>query len=339
MIKEITPFLHASLYPYCRRIETFEQLDAALSPWMLTVDNIHRLPKEELGGFATKESSSMTSVPCSDSVTKESSTMTSNMYEAEQTKPTIQEVVIHPIVEEQTEAVLNQDNHSSLDVVPRRETPSSSRFSPRKPDTLFWSMYIAQYGVGEFRQIGNKYMNKEIEEKVRVMEFLGANRSLQKSMKMSVATGQEIMGDLMTNRQTTLSMIPAFAMYYQSIIWLVSEESKTYLEFLPKGVDVVSDDTPIHVLYRSNRTYKEKPQPEYTVETQASDDALTHIRETYVKLDSAVKPLKGVGSYKVAELEALFDALGVVASPNNGQKWKKGDVYSAVLRHVELAWM
>lgn len=335
MIKEITPFLHASLYPNYERFDTFEQFDRALSPWMLTVDNIRRLPKEEPVRVGTKDSF----LP-QEMVPQEPA----KMLDVEEKKPTIQEVVIPTIVEEKTQILDPSPSPCpALNVVSevsRRETREpSSRFSPRKPDTLFWSMYIAQHGVGEFRQIGNKYMNKEIEEKTRIMEFLGANRSLQKSMKMSVATGQEIMGDLLTNRQTTLSMVPAFAMYYQSIIWLVSEESKTYLEFLPKGVDAVSDDT-IHVLYRSNRMYKEKPQPEYTVETQEINEGyVSNLRQTYVKLDSAVKPLKGVGSYKVAELEALFDALGVVASPNNGQKWKKGDLYSAVLRHVELAWM
>ena len=334
MIKEITPFLHASLYPY-GRIETFEQLDAALSPWMLDANNekhnmiVEPKEREEVPSLCV-EPSLDTSITC--------------MQNKAEALPFRTEPCCHiPEIYRRNMAIEEEKNvqvvNLSLDDSVTTPLGSNSRFSPRKPDTLFWSMYIAQYGVGEFRQIGNKYMNKEIEEKVRVMEFLGANRSLQKSMKMSVATGQEIMGDLMTNRQTTLSMIPAFAMYYQSIIWLVSEDSKTYLEFLPKGMDVVSDDTPIHVLYRSNRTYKEKPLPEYTVETQSSSEAyLAHIRKTCVKLDSAVKPLKGIGSYKMGDLEILFDTLGVVAT-DNGQKWKKGDLYSAVLRHVELAWI
>ena len=163
-------------------------------------------------------------------------------------------------------------------------------------------------------------------------------------MKISVATGQEMMGDLLTNRQTVLSMMPAFAMYYQSVIWLVSEDSKTYLEFLPKGVDALSDDTPIHVLYRTHRIYKSTPQPEYTVETQEINEIyLTHLRETCVKLDSAVKPIKGIGSYKMAELEVLMDKLGIVLPQKEEEeehkKWKKGDLYSAISKHVDLAWM
>lgn len=221
--------------------------------------------------------------------------------------------------------------------IPSLET--THRFSPRKPDSLFWSLFVAQYGVNEFFAIGNKYMNREIEEKSRTMEFLKANRALLKSMKMSVATTEELMGDLMTNRQTTLSMVQAFAMYYHCTVWIVSEESRTYLTFAPSS-ESVSDSVEAEqpkIMYKCQR---DKRPSEYLTETNVHDELVDRIRSTYVKMDSggvgSGKLFKGIGSYKVDELYALAETMNIVLPT---VKLKKADVYLAVVKHCEAAWM
>ena len=162
IMKEITPFLYTSLYSHgC--LDNFEQLYTKFGTHMLTHEN--------------KKAWSSTNTIIGNKID-----VLEIITKPEEPVPVIVPVVV-PIVTQITPHVL----------VPRR-------FSPKKPDTLFWSIFVAHYGVDEFLQIGSKYMNREIEEKTHTMEFLGKNRPLQKSLKITAASGQEIMGDLMTNK-------------------------------------------------------------------------------------------------------------------------------------------
>ena len=200
------------------------------------------------------------------------------------------------------------------------------RFSPRKPDSLFWSMFVAHYGVDTFFQIGNKYMNRELEEKTQVMEYVKTHKLELKSVKISVATGQEIMGDLMTNRTTTLLVIPVFSLYYEANIWLVSESSRTYIEFLSPNSEIT------YLVYRSQGN---RGLVEYST-SSSTTESLQQIRENYIHLDSATKPIKGIGSFKVTELEEMVDKLGVILPEG---KLKKNDIYQSIYKHIELAWV
>ena len=136
--------------------------------------------------------------------------------------------------------------------------PKNTRYFSRKPDTLFWSIFIAHYGVDEFTEIGSKYMNREMEEKMRVVEFIKKNRPRMKSMKITSATGEEMMGDLLTNQSTSMLVLPALALFYETRIWIVSEETNTYLEYLPcvyerDPIEIVPD-TDDRIQERSGQT-------------------------------------------------------------------------------------
>ena len=46
-----------------------------------------------------------------------------------------------------------------------RPIMKSVLFSPRKEDTLFWSIYVLHHGEAEYTMIGGKYKNAELQEK------------------------------------------------------------------------------------------------------------------------------------------------------------------------------
>ena len=215
-------------------------------------------------------------------------------------------------------------------------------------------MFIAHHGVDAFRDIGSKYMNRELEEKAHIVEFLKNNRHLLKAMKITVAATQEMMGDLLTNKQTVLSMVPAFAMYYGATIRIVCEQSRTYLEYLstneaspgpvrlPEGQLPELRCRPIYTLYRI--TTGQRSYSDYVValpEVGTEDHAITCTTapSPFLKLDSPTKPLRGISTYKTADLDALVKLLGVTLPlPSAGSKLKKNDVYVAISRHCETAW-
>jgi len=357
-MKEITPFLHAALYQrdgHYQRITTFEQLATALSPWILTKE--HRQtwfsPMKVYDPPEVEEAT--TPVPTSSP------------------PPTPQVQVYDPPAEAPSVSPV----HEPQDVPPptlseihpkplaARQRPQPSRFSPRKPDSLFWSMFIAHHGVDAFRDIGSKYMNRELEEKAHIVEFLKNNRHLLKAMKITVAATQEMMGDLLTNKQTVLTMVPAFAMYYGATIRIVCEQSRTYLEYLstneaspgpvrlpegqlpglrclpvrlPEGQLPELRCRPVYTLYRvktGQRSYSD-----YEVGTEDHAIACTTAPPPFLKLESPTKPLRGISTYKTADLDALVKQLGIrLPLPSAGSKLKKNDVYVAISRHCESAWV
>jgi hypothetical protein len=317
IMKEITPFLYTSLYPYgC--LDNFDQLQTTLGPWMLTYENKKTwdsvsptLVTQEPLPLVTQEPLPLVTQEPLPLVTQEPLSLVT------------QEPL--PLVTQEPLPMVAQEPLSQV-------SPPIRRFSPRKPDSLFWSMFVAHYGVDSFFQIENKYMNRELEEKTHIMEFLGKNRSLQKSIKISVATGQEIMGDLMTNRQTTLMMLSAFAMYYKKHILVVSETSRTYHVFRAHTEEITDEN--VYVIYRSKG---ERSTPQYVTETTVTSETMNKIRTEYLQLDCIMKPLKGPGNFKMGDLEQMMEKLGIKREEDT--KLKKGEMYEAIVKHCEVAWI
>ena len=329
IMKEITPFLYTSLYSHgC--LENFEQLYTKFSTHMLTHENKKTW---SVGGTPTTTNSAGNFVFRNEERDRSEATRTPSVVEEIIVKhqeplsivaPPVPIVV--PIVTQVTPIV------PVTTEPPVQVMPLPRRFSPKKPDTLFWSLFVAHYGVDTFLQIGSKYMNREIEEKTHTMEFLGKNRSLQKSLKITAATGQEIMGDLMTNKQTTLAMLPAFAMFYKKTLWVVSETSRTYHVFRANADEMPDED--VYVIYRTTGV---RGVQQYSAETVVTPEIMEKIRTQYFQLDSIMKPLKGPGNFKMGDLEQMMQKMGI--HQEEGVKQKKGEMYEIIQKHCVLAWI
>jgi len=310
-MKEITPFLHGAIYQRFGkypRMETFEQLHAALGPWMLT-----RTRREDLFAAETVR------LPRSEPEPEPALTVVPPEQEPEEPEPEPSVDLVAKVADPDPDPV----PPPALALPPAR----LHRFAPRKPDSLFWCIFAAHYGDNEYYQIEHKYMNRELEEKSRIMDYLKANPIVAKSMKISVATVQEIMGDLMTNKQTVFSMLPAFAMFYRRTILVVSETTNTYVEFPSPPYH---EETPPIVVYRS-KSGRGRGHEHYTLDL--ADVEVTH--RPWVKLESATRPFKSIGNYKISDLEILVNKLGVnVEVP----KPKKQDYYTAICKCCETEW-
>jgi len=221
---------------------------------------------------------------------------------------------------------------------PSVERPMSHpiEFTPKKPDSLFWSIYVAHYGVDSFFAIDNKYMNAEIEEKQQVVDFMKSNRPILKSLKITLAATEEIAGDLMTNRETVFTMLPVIAAYYNCTMWLVSMATGTYMEFLPGGARDTDDDPGRHyVIYRT----KGDRRAQYSVDMRTDEARVANIdriRGDFLRLEGSGKWLRGVSSYKVGELQEMAEKLKLDVAAT---KCKKEDLYVAITRHCEVGWL
>jgi hypothetical protein len=206
-------------------------------------------------------------------------------------------------------------------VKPSPPPPSPKLFFSNKEDTLFWAIYIQVYGYAAYLEIGVKYKNVEMEEKRKIMVHLKANTNTYKTGTTHKLTGveiQEIMSDLMTCRKTNLLSVYALSIYYNLSICLVKD--LLYHEFL------VHSATESVVIYYTHGRYG----------LYLTENAPVFDKNACFRLDGIYKPLRGVGSYKVADLETIFEKVVRPTLSNEDmtafKKMKKGDLYDAILQ-------
>lgn len=216
------------------------------------------------------------------------------------------------------------------------------RFVPKKPDSLFWSIFVGQYGNDEFFTIDSKYKNRELDEKTKIVEFLKTTatpilKPILKTWRITIGDLKEIMGDIMIQKKTNLMAIHAFVLYYKRSIWIIHEGTRSYFAINYPDTDV--DELPILI-------YKEfggggAGVARYTVELNPTRNQVENILGEYVAIDKYNKAMKGMSTYKMKELEEIAnkikcgDAAAVAGLDLNK---KKQDLYISLYRILQETW-
>ena len=196
---------------------------------------------------------------------------------------------------------------------------SSKLLIPDKVDSLFWSLYISHYGYDQYLAIGNKYMNAEFVEKAKIMEYLKSNKNVLKNInkKITLGAAQEIMSELLTNKKTSLLAINAFAAYYEKNILIENTMNGTYIEYIYD-----TDEPWIHLKYITRGRY--------------GMCEMRPIAKTGIHVEYPDKPLRGISTYKVSELNELAASIPSIANDPARASWKKPDLYGNIWR--TLLW-
>lgn len=202
--------------------------------------------------------------------------------------------------------------------------PSEHIFCPKQDNTLFWSVFVGVYGYTDYLNIGNKYNNAELEEKQTIMEALQKQPGKLKECNFRVTNQmvQELFSELMVCKRDQLFSLLAFTVYYDKTIYVVFENN-TYLRFSPyKNVDAKPQANTTIVLYcrvgaRNNI---------YSLEQDVTDSMIDQIHSSKLCLEHYTKPLRGVSSYKMDELETIAEKLGLEID----KKWKKQEIYEKI---------
>jgi len=222
--------------------------------------------------------------------------------------------------EEPSAEIVNEIYDLPVEPVASTEKPVSSKLIiPNNIDTLFWCIYISHYGYDSYLNIRNKYMNAEFLEKEKIMEYLKSNKNILKTINKKITQNahQEIMSDLMINKKTTILAINAFAVYYKKNIVVENTLNGTYMEF------IYNDERKwIHLKYISRGRY--------------GISEIRPIANLGIKLDSADKPLRGISTYKISELNELASKIPSVENDPQRSSWKKQDLYGNIWR--ALLW-
>jgi hypothetical protein len=196
--------------------------------------------------------------------------------------------------------------------------------SPKLPDSLFWCIYIAVNGYDEYLEIHRNYGVKELEIKKNVSDMVKENPSAFKltNYKMTKASVQEILSELLTSqKETSMISLMAIIIFYKINIVLLNPTTKCALEFISNKDSELS----YYVLIKEGNRYS------INIE-ELSKENINSRKEDWFCLESYLKPLKPISSYKLEELIAISKKLGI-HQPE--EKVKKPELYEKISEHAK----
>lgn len=229
---------------------------------------------------------------------------------------------------------LMEQNEEEIETEPisqEEDTLKKELYQPKQQDTLFWCLYIINYGYSDYLQIDHNYGVKELDEKQNISKFIKDNsmRIKNTNFKLTNVAIQEILSELMTSqKETSLLCFITMIVYYNVNILMINEATKCMLEFwcnkdrIP-NINSASEegDALTYVLYKTENG-KYKLQYENIGSFQIND-----LKEKYVVLESYNKYIKAISNYKVEELEDMAKKFGVL---DETKKYKKAELYELV---------
>ena len=213
-----------------------------------------------------------------------------------------------------------------IDQNARGTTNTMPGIFPRKPDNLFWCVYIALYGYDTYHEIGHRYGNTEIEEKQKMVEWMKKNPAVakQSSKKITKALFQEIMSDFMTNKKMTMDMLTMVALYHNRgfIITHLNDRNESEPYYISISGDASGDTQDHHLLCRRGKY-------DFSIILSPEIEVMNNIANTRFKYENHDMPLKAVSTYKISDLEHIFDVLEI--EREKGKKYKKEDYYHSIM--------
>jgi hypothetical protein len=209
-------------------------------------------------------------------------------------------------------------------------------FHPRKENSLFWCLYIANYGVSVYQRL-EKHGNIEIEEKQKIMEHFQKNPHEWKNANIKITKNevQEILSELMVNKKSSIKLLISYCIYYKITVYLVMQSASgpfgSYLLF--KGTNCDDDDDKRTWIIHYVNDGKHGKNGAFSIDINTTAEKIKDVVENSVRLETWKKPWKGISTYKMTDLEIMAQKLGVeIGTP----KMTKTDLYNKILCSVVL---
>lgn len=200
----------------------------------------------------------------------------------------------------------------SSETLPKNPVPKQDE--PKQPtkNTLFWSVFLSVHEYGEYMEALRRSGNREVEEKIRMVDSLKKSPKILKdtNSKLTIEQTQALYGSLLTSREDRIEFCAAYAAFYKRTIWLIYP--KTYRVYSPTTeVSLDADAIVIKVSPGPKHTFV------YSLDQEPDIKALVGER---------VGILNAQSKYKTAELVDIANKLGLPLEP----KAKKQEVYDAI---------
>lgn len=192
-------------------------------------------------------------------------------------------------------------------------------FTPKQDNTLFWCIFISVYGYSEYWNIGSKYVNAELEEKLQIIDTLQTRPTKLKegNYRITNQATSELLSELMVSKRNHLFSLVAFSIHYQKNIYIIFENN-TYLRFSPTKDDSYMNYPSIGIKCRVNGRNN--------IYSLLMTNNVKSVIEHNLPLEHYTRPLRGISSYNMQELWNIVKILKLEVDVH----CKKAELYEKI---------
>lgn len=229
----------------------------------------------------------------------------------------------------------NEQSHVYISVS-EQETPKHDIFYPNRKNSAFWCVYLGQYGMSQYLLDEHKYANIEMNERQKMLDYFrdptNAIKLKQGNNKVSNVLIQEINADIAVSNhrdpRSFFHLMIAMSVFYKKTIYLVRKNKYLVFSFCKyeNEMEELNLENTLVVHMKNDR--------EYGISQDITINIISNIIQNKYKLESYDKPLKGISSYKVSDLEDISRRLDVELCDDQGIALKKTELYNKILSHA-----
>ena len=192
---------------------------------------------------------------------------------------------------------------------------------PKFSDTLFWCYYIMKNGLSAYEIIHGDGYKDSFEQKIELVYKIRENKELLKQHKWK---RNAIEDELVNHKQITISAFMCIcAIQKFNVVYIDNRKIYTLIE----NVEDLS----------SNLNIVEKTERGFALFLGANEDKYkkyTESIEKYWKIDNFNKPLRGISSYKVKDLQDICKKLQLDILNENKTRKSKKILYQMIREHL-----
>lgn len=230
---------------------------------------------------------------------------------------------------------------------PPRHTRPNQNTTPfvsinSQPDPLFWCLFISMNGIKEYQYLNGRCTNQIVEEKQKLVNFIKSNETAMKPfLKKNKITGVSLkvmMSGVLSNEPVDFKNVILYCYFYKIRVTFVNFDKRVYFTVVGDEEEGEgSNETVMHYIEFSLKTTQNTAPPlvkkyKYFILT---DEERIKQSNTHFKIENMEKPLNAMTTYKICELNAIAQQLGLLNGKEEGVKMKKNDVYTLIFDYFK----
>jgi hypothetical protein len=223
---------------------------------------------------------------------------------------------------------ISGSNSDSHDAPPKSDTQSNIPIANQQPNvnnllkkslytghpeqSLFWSVFIATKGYGEYMREQRRAANVWIEERLRIVDALktAPKQMKESNHKLTLEKIQALFSGMLTSRQDKEEDAILYSAYYKIPIVILYEKTSVVFDNESNRWTMDQPDSKGTAIYLeanpSLRTTREgKKQMEYTLLDPTALSVNNEIEKRHI-VDNLTTGLRSVSTYKIDELRELL---------------------------------
>ena len=188
---------------------------------------------------------------------------------------------------------------------------------PKERDSLFWCFYTAHEGLLKYQMNNNNVFRVEKEKKIEAISKLRDVKAILKESKLNILN---IESALLMNPKISLTELHALCIAYEKSIIYV--KNRCVYRFL-YGDEVIAF---IEAIQHNNKNRLTLDMSMHDINDRVKD---------LWDINVSSKPLKGISTYKLSQLQNICEKLGIDIMRDSKKKRTKAELYNAIKGVIE----